>query len=188
MNIANRLTILRILLAFISIGLVLRNSFSSLVAAAIIFGLASLTDFFDGFLARKMNLVSDLGKILDPIADKILIIGLFCAFLELGVVNAWMISLIMLREFIITAMRFYGLSKGIVLEAKSLGKHKTVSQVVGVSVILLALILAKVFPQGKLVAFLYSKFIPALMWYIVIITVFSGINYFWANRKAIRTF
>lgn len=188
MNIANRLTIFRILLAFIAIGLILKNTFSSLIVGFIVFGLASLTDILDGFLARKKNLVSDLGKILDPIADKILIIGVFCALLELGIVNAWMVSLIMLREFIVTAMRFYGLSKGIVLEAKRLGKHKTFSQVLGIFVILLTLIFSKTFPQSKLVVFLYYKFIPALMWYIVIITVFSGINYFWSNRKAIRTF
>jgi len=188
MNIANRLTVLRILLAFIAIGLVLKNTFPSLIAGFIVFGLASLTDFLDGFLARKKNLVSDLGKILDPIADKILIIGVFCAFLELGVVNAWMVSLIMLREFIVTAMRFYGLSKGIVLEAKRLGKHKTFSQVLGIFIIFLTLIFSKIFPESRLVVFLNFKFIPVLMWYIVIITIFSGINYFWSNRKAIRTF
>ena len=188
MNIANQLTILRIVLAFIAIGLTLGDTFGSLLAAFIIFGLASLTDFLDGFLARKKGIVSDLGKILDPIADKILIIGIFCAFLELDVVNAWMVSLIMFREFIVTAMRFYGLNKGVVLEAKRLGKHKTVSQVTGIFVIYIALILAKKFPMSKGVIFLYNTFIPALMWYIVIITVFSGINYFWSNRKTIRTF
>lgn len=188
MNVANRLTILRLLLAFICIGLILKNSFISLSVALAIFCLASLTDFLDGFLARKKNLVSDLGKLLDPIADKILIIGVFCAFLELGIINTWMVSLIMLREFIITGLRLYGLNKGIILEAKRLGKHKTFSQVVGVFVIFLTLILSKITPQSLFVFFLYQKFIPILMWYIVIITLFSGIYYFWVNRRAIRTF
>jgi len=188
MNIANKLTILRIFLAFICIGFILKNSFSSLLVALVIFSLASITDFLDGFLARKYNLISDLGKFLDPIADKILVIGVFCAFLELGIVNSWMISLIMFREFIITGLRLYGLNKGVILEARRLGKHKTFSQVLGIVVIFIALILSKKFADSKLVFFLYQKFIPALMWYIVIVTLFSGVYYFWVNRKAIWTF
>ena len=188
MNTPNKLTILRIVLAFICIGFILKNSFSSLIVAFIIFCVASVTDFLDGYLARKRNLISDLGKILDPIADKILIIGVFCAFLELGVINAWMISLIMFREFIITGLRLYGLNKGVVLEAKKLGKHKTISQVVGIIVIFIALILSDILPGSRIVFLLYQKFIPFMMWYIVIITLLSGVNYFWANRKAIRTF
>ena len=188
MNTPNKLTILRIILSFICIGFILKNSFSSLVTAFIIFCIASITDFLDGYLARKRNLISDLGKILDPIADKILIIGVFCAFLELRVINAWMISLIMFREFIITGLRLYGFNKGIVLEAKKLGKHKTVSQVAGIIIIFIALILSEILPGSRIVFLLYRKFIPLMMWYIVIITHLSGVNYFWANRKAIRTF
>ncbi len=188
MNVANKLTLLRILLAFICIGLILANSLATLSVAFVVFCLASLTDFLDGFLARRKNLTSDLGRLLDPIADKILIIGVFCAFLELGVVNAWMVSLIMLREFIITGLRLYGLSKNVVLEAKRFGKHKTFSQVAGVCTIFVALISKAVFPQSKAVVFLYQIFIPLMMWYIVIITLFSGVYYFWVNRRAIRTF
>lgn len=187
MNIANKLTISRIVLAFICIGFTLGNSLAFLILALIVFTAASLTDALDGYFARKRNLISDLGKLLDPIADKILIIGVFCAFLELKVVNTWMVSLIMLREFIITGLRLYGLNKGVVLEAKRFGKHKTFSQVTGIFVIYFALILSKVFPEGKTVFILY-KFIPLVMWYIVAITVFSGIYYLWVNRKTIRTF
>lgn len=188
MNIPNKLTILRIVLSFVCIGFILKNSFVSLVIAFIVFSLASITDFFDGYLARKNNLTSDLGKILDPIADKILIIGVFCAFLELGVINAWMVSLIMFREFIITGLRLYGLNKGVALEAKKFGKHKTVSQVIGIFIILLVLIFKKVFPESTAVALLYGKCIPIFMWYVVTITLFSGAYYFWVNRRAIRTF
>lgn len=188
MNTPNKLTILRIILSFICIGFILQNSLSSLLIAFVAFCLASITDFLDGYIARKRNLISDLGKILDPIADKILIIGVFCAFLELGIINSWMVSLIMFREFIITGLRLYGLNKGTVLEARRFGKHKTVSQVVGIFVIFFALILSKILPGSLIVPFLYGKLIPLLMWYIVIITVFSGIYYFWVNRKVIRTF
>lgn len=188
MNTPNKLTILRILLSFVCIGFILRNSFISLLIAFVIFLLASLTDVLDGYLARKNNLISDLGRFLDPIADKILIIGAFCSFLELGVINTWMVSLIMFREFIITGLRLYSLNKGVILEAKKFGKHKTFSQVLGVIVIFLTLILSKIFPENLTVLFFYQKFIPLLMWYIVIITLFSGIYYFWINRRTIRTF
>ncbi|UCD16098.1 MAG: CDP-diacylglycerol--glycerol-3-phosphate 3-phosphatidyltransferase [Candidatus Omnitrophota bacterium] len=187
MNICNKLTVLRIFLSFICIGLVIRNTLTSLTLAFAVFVIASVTDFLDGFLARRKNLVSDLGKLLDPIADKILIIGVFLAFLQVGIINAWMVSVIMLREFIITSLRLYSLNRGIILEAKTLGKHKTVSQVIGIFLIFITLILFKVTQMG-LVYFLYYRLIPVVMWYIVIITLFSGVNYLWTNRRAIRTF
>ena len=188
MNTPNKLTLLRIILAFICIGLILGKSFFSLLLALIVFSLASLTDFLDGYLARKNNLTSDFGKLLDPIADKILIIGVLCAFLQLGVINAWMVSLIMLREFIITGLRLYGLNKGVMLEAKRFGKHKTLSQVIGTFIIFLTLIIREIIPASRLALFLYERFIPLMMWYIVIITLSSGVYYFWVNRRAIRTF
>jgi len=150
------------------------------------FLLASFTDFLDGFIARKYGKVSDLGKLLDPIADKILILGVFLAFLVLGLVNIWMIIIIMMREFIITGVRLFGLTRGYVLEAKRFGKHKTASQMVGVNYIFIVLILSRIFKNSDIINFLYEKGIPLLMWYIVIVTAFSGIHYLWANRKIIR--
>ena len=188
MNIANKLTILRIILAFFCIGFILADTYNYLLIAFIIFILASITDFFDGFLARKQNIITDLGKILDPIADKILIIGVFLAFIELNVINVWVVSVIMLREFVVTSVRFYGLSKGVVLEAQMLGKHKTVSQIAGIVIIFLVLLARKVFPASLTVGFFYSRFIPWMMWYIMAITLFSGFNFFWSNRKTIVTF
>jgi CDP-diacylglycerol--glycerol-3-phosphate 3-phosphatidyltransferase len=189
MNISNKLTFLRIILAFICIGFILKNTFAAFICAFVVFLVASLTDFFDGYLARKKELVSDLGKIIDPIADKILIIGIFLAFLQIKVVvNAWMVSVIMLREFIITGLRLYSLNKGEVLEAKSLGKHKTFSQVVGIFFIFVSLLLFKKLPTNSIVSFLYNKVTSLVMWYIVLITLFSGIHFFWVNRRTIKTF
>ena len=189
MNIANYLTFGRILLEFICIGFILGNTFSSILFAFLIFVFASLTDWLDGVFARKKNLVTDLGKLLDPIADKILIIGVFLAFLQLdAAVNAWMVSIIMLREFIVTGMRLYSLNKGEVLEAKRWGKHKTVSQIVAILIIFIALLLFKKFPNNAFVVFLYNKVTRWIMWYVVAITLFSGVYYFWANRRSIKTF
>jgi CDP-diacylglycerol--glycerol-3-phosphate 3-phosphatidyltransferase len=188
MNIANQLTVLRIILTFVCVWLILMNSFFSLVAAFLVFIIASITDFLDGFFARRQATVTDLGKILDPIADKILVLGVFAAFIELNVVNAWMVIAIVMREFIITGIRFLGLGKGVVLEAKVLGKHKTVSQIAGIIIIFIALIAAKKIPNAAWVNLTFDKIIPALMCYIVFITVFSGLHYLWQNRKLISTF
>ena len=188
MNISNKLTFLRIFLSFICIGLILGNTFTSLLLAFTIFIAASLTDFFDGFLARKKKLISDLGKLLDPIADKILIIGVFLAFLQLGVVNAWMVSVIMLREFIITGFRLYSLNKRVVLEASAGGKNKTFSQMLGIIIIFIVVILFRSSPESDIFAFFYYRIIPIVMWYIVAVSLFSGIYYFGVNRKVIRTF
>jgi CDP-diacylglycerol---glycerol-3-phosphate 3-phosphatidyltransferase len=188
MNTPNKLTFLRIVLAFICIAFILIDTFGSLLLAFLVFALASFTDFLDGYLARRNNLISDLGKLLDPIADKILIIGIFCAFLQLGVINAWIVVSIMLREFIVTGLRLYGLNKGVVLEAKYFGKHKTLSQVAGIFIILITLIILKIFPASSPALFLYGRIIPLVLYYIVFITLFSGVYYFWVNRKIIRTF
>jgi CDP-diacylglycerol--glycerol-3-phosphate 3-phosphatidyltransferase len=189
MNIANYLTFGRILLAFICIGFILGNTFASTLFAFLVFIFASITDWLDGLFARKKNLISDLGKLLDPIADKILIIGVFLAFLQLEiVVNAWMITVIMLREFIITGMRLYSLNKGEVSEAKRWGKHKTISQIAAILIIFISLLLFKKFPNNAFVFFLYNKLTYWVMWYVVAITLFSGVYYFWINRRAIKTF
>lgn len=188
MNLPNRLTFLRVLFSFLCVGLILKNTFFSLVLALFVFIIASFTDYLDGLLARRNKLVSDLGKLLDPIADKILIIGVFLAFLELGVVNTWMVTAIMLREFVITGLRLFVLSKGSVLEAKRFGKHKTFSQVLGIFFIFGILILSKKNPESFFTQTLYPFFIHIVMWYIVIVTLFSGIYYLWANRKLIKTF
>jgi len=189
MNISNKLTTLRIILSFICIGFIIKNSFYSMIIAFFIFIFASLTDFLDGYFARKKELVSDLGKILDPIADKILIIGVLLAFLQLKIiVDVWMASVIMLREFIITAVRLYNLSRGEINEAKKLGKHKTASQVFAVIYIFIVEILFKKFPNNNFILFLYNKVSYIIMWYVVLITLFSGLYYFWSNRHKIKTF
>ncbi|MBD3246857.1 MAG: CDP-diacylglycerol--glycerol-3-phosphate 3-phosphatidyltransferase [Candidatus Omnitrophica bacterium] len=188
MNIANQLTFFRMLLAAVCIGLVLRHTPASLIGGLAVFLLASFTDFLDGFIARKKGMISDLGRLIDPIADKVLIIGVFLAFLQLRVVNAWMVTAIMFREFIVTGLRVYALNKQVVLEAKKLGKHKTVSQIVAIILIFLSLIFRQMFPDQFVSRLLYEFGVPVAMWYVVVLTVSSGVYYFWSNRKIIRTF
>lgn len=184
-NIANQITVSRIFLAFLSIGFLLTDTLWGLIASLVIFILASFTDFLDGFLARRKNIISDFGKIMDPIADKVLIVGMFLALVSMDVVNLWMVIVIILREFLITSLRLYALSKGKVLSAQKFGKHKTVSQIVGIGLILFLMILER---NATLSVGVVHRVIFFVLWWIVFITIFSGMVYFWSNRKLIKTF
>jgi len=185
MNIANQVTLSRIALSFICMWLIVKDNLVAMIISFIIFIIAALTDYWDGYLARKYNLISDWGKLWDPIADKVLILGVFLAFLALGVVNMWVVIVIMFREFAITGMRFICLKKGVVVEAKMVGKHKTVSQIAGIILIFLALIIIKSIPESFIAELLSDYIIPFALWYIIIITIYSGAVYVWDNRKLI---
>jgi CDP-diacylglycerol--glycerol-3-phosphate 3-phosphatidyltransferase len=187
MNIANRLTILRIVLAFMSMWFALSDEPSYLIAAFIFFIVASITDFFDGYYARKLNIISDLGKILDPIADKILVIGLFTVFVYKGLVSPWALILIVARELWITGMRMFALRRGQVLAAKSFGKQKTVSQMIAIIVIFLFIIIQRYQPPWPWFKPFMSGTIFLVILWVVTITVLSGIMYWWENRKIIRS-
>ena len=99
-------------------GLILKFDLRYLTLGLIVFIFASFTDFLDGHIARKKSVISDLGKIMDPVADKILIIGTFLAFLEKGIVNSWLVIIIMVREFLITGMRLFALRQDKVIDSE----------------------------------------------------------------------
>ena len=132
MNLANKLTISRIVLAGIFIlFLFIRGPGAKFMALAI-FMAACITDYYDGYIARKANSITSFGKLMDPIADKILVLGAFLAFVQMNIIPAWMVIIIITREFMITGIRILALSQKKVLAAESGGKHKTVSQMVAV--------------------------------------------------------
>ncbi|MDF1565731.1 MAG: CDP-diacylglycerol--glycerol-3-phosphate 3-phosphatidyltransferase [Deltaproteobacteria bacterium] len=130
-NLPNLLTLGRVLLIPIFLVFLFYGSrFSSAVAAFLFIG-ASLTDVVDGFLARRMNLITTMGKFLDPIADKLLVMSALVMLLSLGRVPAWVVILILAREFIISALRTLAMSEGVVIAAGQGGKWKTSLQMVG---------------------------------------------------------
>lgn len=185
-NLPNYLTFIRIILTFFIIYYILINTLNSLIIALVLFILASLTDYLDGYIARKYNLITNLGKILDPIADKLLIIGIFLSFLYIGVLNIWIVIVIIIRELIITIIRFFALKKNIVLSAEKHGKHKMISQITTIIITLLILILYYILPNNNLINFLNTYIINILMIYVLIITLFSGIYYIWTNKKIFK--
>ncbi len=134
MNIANKLTLLRIIMIPFFIYLLLANY---TFLAFIVFSLASFTDFLDGYLARKHNLITNFGKFMDPLADKLLITSALVCFVELGALNSWVVIIILSREFIVSIFRAIAAAEGIVIAASWWGKAKTISQMLMVIVLLL---------------------------------------------------
>jgi CDP-diacylglycerol--glycerol-3-phosphate 3-phosphatidyltransferase len=187
-NLPNKLTILRIVLAFVFILFLFIHGFGAKVAAFVVFLSASLTDLLDGYLAKKNNQITDFGRLMDPIADKILILSAFLAFVELGLVPAWMVVIILFREVAVTGLRMLALSKGRVIPADFGGKHKTVSQVAAILAILLLMIFREAGPMAS--AFwsarteaIYKDSIYALMLITVALTLISGVSYLVKNRE-----
>ena len=181
MTLPNILTLSRIVFAGLIVWLLCQYSLFAYVAAAVVFTAASLTDFYDGYLAKKHGLTSNFGKIMDPIADKILILSIFGVLAHMGMVDIWMVVLITLREIAVTASRLGAMVKGRVLAAEQAGKVKTVCQIITISVVLLFLIAeespctAGWFFQAQP---LWQGLINFLMVITVFVTVFSGIVYF----------
>jgi len=188
MNLPNRLTVLRIILSFVFMFLLFMKGLSAKILALVAFSIASATDFYDGYIARKYNLITDLGKLLDPIADKILVLAAFLAFVEMGIIPAWMVVIIILRELLITGVRILSASKGKILAASIAGKHKTVSQIISIFVILGLIIIKE---AGMTVFSFWSNryelwaqvSIYTLMLITVALTLISGFSYFIKNKN-----
>ncbi|TDO78373.1 CDP-diacylglycerol--glycerol-3-phosphate 3-phosphatidyltransferase [Halanaerobium saccharolyticum] len=168
MNLPNKLSVLRILLVPIIIYLLLINSLTTSIAALVVFILAALTDKYDGHYARKHNLITTLGKILDPLADKLLIIGVFTAFVEIGVLSTWPLLIIVARELAVTGLRVVAADQGSVISANIWGKTKTTIQMLTAVVLII----------NPLILELPVLLTEGLVWLTVIITIYSGYTYF----------
>jgi CDP-diacylglycerol--glycerol-3-phosphate 3-phosphatidyltransferase len=156
-------------------------------AALGVFLLAGLSDWLDGYLARRWNQRSPAGALLDPIADKVLVLGLFLAFVQLALVPAWMVLLIAAREFLITGVRLVAASRHVVLSAEKEGKHKTAWQMLTIFMILLSLALeesAALAPQTRQ---LLDGLVLGCLWVTLILTVASGAAFFWRHRDVINS-
>ena len=181
MNLANKLTISRIVLAAIFILFLFIQGVAAKFAALGLFLLACLTDYYDGIIARKTNSSTDFGKLMDPIADKILILGAFLAFVEMKIIPAWMVMVIIARELVVTGIRVLALSQKKVLAAEVTGKHKTVSQIVAILFILLFLIIRDSGFTFRYIDY-YAKGVYALMLICITMTLTSGISFMLRNK------
>lgn len=189
MNIPNRITVSRIcLIPIFVLVMILDLGWGDMTllgatmpvehfVGAMIFIVASLTDWIDGYYARKHNLVTNLGKFLDPLADKLLVAAAFILLIEINdAVPAWIIIVIISREFAVTGLRLICAEQGEVVAANQLGKIKTWTQIIAISLLLLNNIIFEMwnFPADMI-----------MLWVALIFTVWSGIEYFWLNRKVL---
>lgn len=188
MNIANKLTVSRIVLTFVFMALLFMKDPLFKVLAFLVFLIASLTDFFDGFLAKRRNEVSDFGKLMDPVADKVLVLSAFLAFVEMKLIPAWIVVIIVFREFLITGLRIIALTRGEVIKAENAGKHKTVSQIFSVYSILIFIIFRAygrdVFGfWNEKMEYLTKEAIFYMMLLTALLTVISGVSYLARNKR-----
>ncbi|MBI3312151.1 MAG: CDP-diacylglycerol--glycerol-3-phosphate 3-phosphatidyltransferase [Candidatus Omnitrophica bacterium] len=189
MNLPNRLTLLRIFLSFVLMFLLWVPGLPAKLGALVVFAVAGLTDWWDGLLARRQKLITDFGILMDPIADKVLVLSAFIAFVQLQVVAAWIVVVIAAREFLITGLRLFALEKGQVLPAEAAGKYKTVLQMTAISLTLIYLVLREAVPSGSSAerAIRFGPMaIELLMFLTVALTLTSGISFLWHHRKIIR--
>lgn len=194
MNLPNKLTMARmIMIPFVVIFLVplpgaptwnaaIQKPWA-LGLALILFILASLTDFLDGYLARKHDLVTNLGKLMDPIADKLLVISTYMAFVQRQRVHVLFLMLIVGREFLITALRLLALEKGTVLAASNFGKLKTVFQMASLIALLIEALRGAMAPAGSAEAL--SLLSNLLLGAALLMTILSAGDYFMKNRHLI---
>lgn len=189
MNLPNRLTLARVILAPVYMLLFLWDFPFHYLCAGLVFGAAALTDMFDGKIARKRGLITDFGKFVDPIADKMLTTAAFIGLMTVGQFSPWAMLLVLTREFAVASMRMLAASGGKVIAASMWGKVKTVAQFVAIIASMAALEFST-WQQGVFSAFSLPDAvftIPlaityAFEWIATVLTVLSGIDYLYKNR------
>ena len=176
MNLPNKLTMLRVILIPFFVFFMLTDlvPYSGLIALAI-FIAASITDFLDGKIARKYNLITNFGKFMDPLADKLLVCSAMICLIPLGLLPAWIVIIIIAREFVISGFRLIASDNGIVIAASWWGKWKTVTQMFMVIVLILEIY----FPVLRIPGLV-------LMYAALVLTIASLIDYLYKNRSVLK--
>ncbi len=177
MNTANKLTLSRFVMSLAFVILFYMDGWIYYQIAFFLFILASLTDFLDGYVARKYNQITQLGKLMDPLADKVLVFSALVILVERGIVFAWVVIVILSRDLMIGIFRAVAAQKGVVIAADIYGKIKTITQMLSTMLILF----------GYAFEFVEAVFIGILGLYLAVaLTVFSGFNYVYKNREVLR--
>jgi CDP-diacylglycerol---glycerol-3-phosphate 3-phosphatidyltransferase len=172
LNLPNLLTVLRIMLVPVLVVALLGNTHDGDVLAAVVFALASLTDFIDGYLARARGSITTFGKLMDPLADKLLIVAALISLVSLHRLAAWIAMVIITRELAVTMLRLVATQAGVVIAASMFGKVKTCLQI--------AAILAVIAVHGQ------PAWVSALLYVSVAVTVLSGLDYFFGLRRRMQ--
>lgn len=184
MTLPNKLTISRLFLTAAFLAVFFARFQYSATWALVLFSLGGLTDWLDGWLARRAGSITAFGALMDPLADKILICSGFIALVERGLVPAWMAVIIVGREFAITGLRLLAASKQIVLSAEGFGKHKTIWQTVAIIALLTSVAHQEWGEWGSMLfGFWVDGFAQFAKWMAVVLTVISGLVYLSRNRE-----
>ncbi len=176
MNLPNKLSIARVLCIPAIAVLLYMNDDGCRIAACILFILASLTDLLDGHIARKYNLITDFGKFIDPVADKLLVLTTLVMLVRCGLMEAWVVLIILCRELAVDGLRMVAVGQGKVFAAGKLGKWKTTFQMITVVVILLL--------NKACFATWYTGILTGVS---VALTLWSAVDYFYKNRSVFAT-
>lgn len=192
----NRITMFRIILTGFFIPVLLRDTMFSAYAALFIFLLASISDFIDGYLARKYSLISNFGKVMDPLADKILVLSALICFVQLHIVPSWMVIVIISREFLVSGIRIMVAEEGEIIMASNWGKAKTVVEITAVSATLLLIAVNHtinylglsrqdmVIKGEPMTEYVLITVIPyVLMFIAAALSLISGLEYFFKNKR-----
>lgn len=189
MNLPNKLSISRLVLAVVFVACFYVPMPNACSIALLIFAVASLTDYLDGYIARKHNLVTNFGKLFDSLADKILIAAAFVVLVEKATeMKAWIAIAILGREFFVTGIRGIAATQGVVLAAEKLGRHKMVWQIITALYFLLYLASAEPLFAWTRPLFEWVPTSPRFfgtfcVYFTMLLTLGSGFSYFWKNRK-----
>lgn len=186
LNLPNKLTLIRMFLAPIYLALMLIEFPYHYIVALAVFSIASLTDMLDGKIARKNNLITVFGKLLDPLADKMLTTAALLVFMREGWCSIWIVMIVLTREFAVAGVRLIATAQGIVIPANYWGKAKTVSQMVFTIVIMLLAELDATFDIFANAGwFTLARVSNIMLWITAVLTVVSGITYFVDSKKLI---
>ncbi|HMG06108.1 MAG TPA: CDP-diacylglycerol--glycerol-3-phosphate 3-phosphatidyltransferase [Chthoniobacterales bacterium] len=188
MNWANRLTIGRLILTVLFVATLNSDWIYGRTAALIIFLLAGITDYLDGEIARRYGEVTNFGKLMDPLVDKIMMAAAFISLVPLKAIPAWAATTVVARDFLITGLRLMASAKGQILPAERLGKHKTSWQIITVVFFLVLLSARELkYAEGETGWWdrAWNEGGPLLVWIAVAFTVYSGLRYAWRHRDVI---
>jgi CDP-diacylglycerol--glycerol-3-phosphate 3-phosphatidyltransferase len=188
MNWANRLTLSRLALTVLFVAALNSSWHYARTVALLIFLVAGITDFVDGEVARRYGIVTNFGKLMDPLVDKIMMAAAFISLVPLKAVPAWAATTVVARDFLITGLRLMAASKGRVLPAEKLGKQKTSWQIITVIFFLLLLSIAELRVDLTNTIWwsrAWETAGPILVWLTVGLTIYSGLGYAWGHRELI---
>ena len=197
MNLPNRLTIFRIVFVPVVAALIMYPIVPDVwvinrwLIAGLAFGLAAITDAFDGSIARKRGITTDFGKLLDPVADKLLVAGSLIALMMVGLCSPWIIIIVLFREFLVTSMRMIQAGRGNIIPANNWGKAKTVIQIVAIVTVFVTQYIKYIIAHFKIgvpdiVPQIGDIAAQALLWISAVVTLISGAVYLFQSREIFK--